>query len=866
MLHEAREAGAQPADGIYFDPENEAVKRARGESWRRLLDFENPLATVPDLWETYSFIGSEGQSPFNRAIGEVVNPLYYIPLARAPKWVAGAVRNVVRPTPKPAASAPLLSAEATGVAMRRYSQYVELLKQAEDIQRLQAAGQPVAGNLERLEQTLKLSRFADEIKDIRESGVNRLISTIKKEIEAIGEMLGKEEPIRLLDDLYADSGFQPASSSVVTIWVDGKPMEIPAEAVTDAVAQFKVNGQDVSIEPPSVTIYVDGNPQQYSAESVDAAFADLIGLGHDVSRDAPPDEPSLEEKRSDIDAANELANDQGSGAFTPDDGDAVADTNDDSVEGDSLPFSPGNGGSTEDEDTTADDPVDDGSTEGASTPVMVTVWIDGDPTEVAEDRLAALVADLSGFGSEVSFDPPAQAEANAPASGTGGGSFAKADEPVTVTPATVVGENPRAFSTTDEEFLEAVESTGGVSVTPSAADALAEAEAEEERRAEEAARRRAARRKRERAEAREKRERAREAKRREDERYAAELADLEAEEERARQEEREKDKSYSAELADLEAVESMGVATAFSGATPSSGSSSAGAGTSGAQGVDFSPVYDDEIEFFKNGGIVTKPTIALLGEAGPEAVVPLTGKPRTTNLPGGGSVARQSDMITGWWKGPVGGAFRPFPVDEDTINLPERPKQDLEASPVQPIVEDSRLERRFRDEPTRRGRPTGVSIPVSDDRSVAYLEMKKLGGSWQRVGDRFVQFDHSDTAFTHSNTPNVGQRNIESQVQVSDQIVRSIPGESTAQASVSREARPRPPSAATRIQSSLPGTLRFPSAQAWQRMLPSERTGFRDSVEQQGVSWEDYVEAFQRTSMFSGSPTRRASFQPARVR
>jgi len=37
------------------------------------------------------------------------------------------------------------------------------------------------------------------------------------------------------------------------------------------------------------------------------------------------------------------------------------------------------------------------------------------------------------------------------------------------------------------------------------------------------------------------------------------------------------------------------------------------------------------------GGIVTQPTLALIGEAGPEAVVPLNRTPGSSPLPGGGT-------------------------------------------------------------------------------------------------------------------------------------------------------------------------------------------------------------------------------------
>jgi len=39
-----------------------------------------------------------------------------------------------------------------------------------------------------------------------------------------------------------------------------------------------------------------------------------------------------------------------------------------------------------------------------------------------------------------------------------------------------------------------------------------------------------------------------------------------------------------------------------------------------------------EVRSFQHGGLVTKPTMAMLGEAGPEAVVPLTGEGGGINL------------------------------------------------------------------------------------------------------------------------------------------------------------------------------------------------------------------------------------------
>jgi hypothetical protein len=59
----------------------------------------------------------------------------------------------------------------------------------------------------------------------------------------------------------------------------------------------------------------------------------------------------------------------------------------------------------------------------------------------------------------------------------------------------------------------------------------------------------------------------------------------------------------------------------------------------------------DIIPKLAKGGIVNKPTLALIGEAGPEAVVPLSGR-NTPNLGGGnitinvaGSVISEYDLV-----------------------------------------------------------------------------------------------------------------------------------------------------------------------------------------------------------------------------
>ena len=46
-----------------------------------------------------------------------------------------------------------------------------------------------------------------------------------------------------------------------------------------------------------------------------------------------------------------------------------------------------------------------------------------------------------------------------------------------------------------------------------------------------------------------------------------------------------------------------------------------------------------------SGGIVRRPTLALVGEAGPEAIVPLSGTPGNSALPGGMTVNIQGDVF-----------------------------------------------------------------------------------------------------------------------------------------------------------------------------------------------------------------------------
>jgi hypothetical protein len=59
--------------------------------------------------------------------------------------------------------------------------------------------------------------------------------------------------------------------------------------------------------------------------------------------------------------------------------------------------------------------------------------------------------------------------------------------------------------------------------------------------------------------------------------------------------------------------------------------------TSGVSGIDLSPGFNvPGIPFFQHGGIVTRPTLAVIGEAGPEAVVPLG---RSMGSPLGGVAA-----------------------------------------------------------------------------------------------------------------------------------------------------------------------------------------------------------------------------------
>ena len=43
------------------------------------------------------------------------------------------------------------------------------------------------------------------------------------------------------------------------------------------------------------------------------------------------------------------------------------------------------------------------------------------------------------------------------------------------------------------------------------------------------------------------------------------------------------------------------------------------------------------VSWGRSGGIVTQPTLAMIGEAGPEAVIPLSRTPGSSPLPGGGT-------------------------------------------------------------------------------------------------------------------------------------------------------------------------------------------------------------------------------------
>tara|TARA_R100000306_G_C4325740_1_gene117548 strand:+ start:123 stop:419 length:297 start_codon:yes stop_codon:yes gene_type:complete len=42
------------------------------------------------------------------------------------------------------------------------------------------------------------------------------------------------------------------------------------------------------------------------------------------------------------------------------------------------------------------------------------------------------------------------------------------------------------------------------------------------------------------------------------------------------------------------------------------------------------------------------------------------------------------------------------------------------------------------------------------------------------------------------------------------------------------------------------GAPRYPSAQAWRRMRPTERSAFQRQVEQTGIEWPDYMEELKQ--------------------
>ena len=56
----------------------------------------------------------------------------------------------------------------------------------------------------------------------------------------------------------------------------------------------------------------------------------------------------------------------------------------------------------------------------------------------------------------------------------------------------------------------------------------------------------------------------------------------------------------------------------------------------GALGIGFN-MPNLQIPHFAQGGIVTQPTLALIGEAGPEAIVPLSGRGGSSGTGGGGA-------------------------------------------------------------------------------------------------------------------------------------------------------------------------------------------------------------------------------------
>ena len=75
-----------------------------------------------------------------------------------------------------------------------------------------------------------------------------------------------------------------------------------------------------------------------------------------------------------------------------------------------------------------------------------------------------------------------------------------------------------------------------------------------------------------------------------------------------------------------------------------------GAALGGSDGVKVNPIGGDMIAL-ASGGIVTSPTMALIGEAGPEAVIPLSrgggfGGGITINITNAGSVIAEADLVS----------------------------------------------------------------------------------------------------------------------------------------------------------------------------------------------------------------------------
>jgi hypothetical protein len=85
-------------------------------------------------------------------------------------------------------------------------------------------------------------------------------------------------------------------------------------------------------------------------------------------------------------------------------------------------------------------------------------------------------------------------------------------------------------------------------------------------------------------------------------------------------------------------------------AAQTDGNTAAAAATGGSDGVKVNPPSGDLIAL-ASGGIVTSPTMALIGEAGPEAVIPLSrgggfGGGITINISNAGSVIAEADLVS----------------------------------------------------------------------------------------------------------------------------------------------------------------------------------------------------------------------------